>query len=307
MKRLILASLWLSLALSVSACGDSASANLGYDEPFRVIDAQFIEGKMPSEGGKIAISDAGTQNTYVPPGYGPKHIIGHAKLGGQAVGIEIEGADATGYWTVVMDGEDLNVPGYSAFYANIEFDIGLKPGPYKVNFAAVDQDGKFGKPLTQTFTIRESLATGKVVATLDWDNAADLDLWVKGPGDKILTPKTPNTAIIPEGADPSTVTGNGRLDRDSNAMCVEDPYREENVVWADNPIAGVYLFEVHEFSACRTAATNYLFTVTVDGKEIIHRAGRVLDSQADGTDASSDPNGGTFMGYITCDSKGNCS
>jgi hypothetical protein len=76
----------------------------------------------------------------------------------------------------------------------------------------------------------------------------------------------------------------GFLDRDSNANCVEDAWREEDVAWAGDPDPGTYIFRVDEFSACGTVATNFILQEYVDGKENTAQrvVGTLLASQADG-------------------------
>ena len=99
--------------------------------------------------------------------------------------------------------------------------------------------------------------------------------------------------------------GNGQLDRDSNAACVQDGYKRENVVWneANPPEEGTYLVQIHMWSACGAPAASFVFSLTVDGAEVMNVPGRLLDIDADG--GAKKP--GLFVGYFTCDAKGNCS
>jgi hypothetical protein len=107
------------------------------------------------------------------------------------------------------------------------------------------------------------------------------------PSGKELDPKHPSTtAIADAGADAGfPLPGFGTLDRDSNAACVSDGYRAENVVWDDEagaPEAGLYVVRVDMFSACGAPSADFNFTLYVDGVATLHRVGRLLDINADG-------------------------
>ena len=88
---------------------------------------------------------------------------------------------------------------------------------------------------------------------------------------------------------------------DSNASCVQDGYRMENVVWSDAPEVGTYVVNVDMFSACGAPAATFSFSLYVDGQEIVHKVGRLLDIDAD----SGGP--GLFVTEFKCEGTGTCS
>ena len=76
--------------------------------------------------------------------------------------------------------------------------------------------------------------------------------------------------------DGSLPPGTGVLDRDSNAACVEDGVREEDVVFADAPAEGTYLVRVDMASACGAPSADFVLTERVDGKVMDTVKGRLL-------------------------------
>ena len=69
-------------------------------------------------------------------------------------------------------------------------------------------------------------------------------------------------------ADPNDWQQGGMLDFDSNAGCVIDGRRQENVVWQAAPPPGTYLVRVATASLCGAPAARWNVDVLLDGADI---------------------------------------
>jgi len=72
--------------------------------------------------------------------------------------------------------------------------------------------------------------------------------------------------------------GYGLLDFDSNANCVIDGRRQENVIWRDPPAAGRYLVRVDTFSMCGQPAARWTVEATRDGAVVSRATGVGTDA-----------------------------
>jgi len=101
------------------------------------------------------------------------------------------------------------------------------------------------------------LGTGDVQATLTWDSANDLDLWVTDPAGETIY------------WDHLTSASDGRLDVDANANCREATTSPvENIFWptGDAP-SGSYTVFVYYYKQCETnAPTSFHVRLLVDGQ-----------------------------------------
>ena len=81
---------------------------------------------------------------------------------------------------------------------------------------------------------------------------------------------------------PTTVPGTehdgGVLDRDSNAQCVQDGARAEDVVWANEPPHGHYVVRVDASSMCGEAASRWKV-------EALYRGARLGAAQGTATES----------------------
>jgi hypothetical protein len=284
---------WLfvaALAPMAVGCGDpSESAPTGFDEPFRVsfvpvgttraVPAQFFRGPLPQGGNGPMIPNIANRQSAVFPGQLGKKIGGNAGLTATSVAFQFAGL-GTGFWVVPTTIPDADLRGTILFEGQLDFARDLPPGKQSLVMVAADADGNFGPPNQTPLYFQASLPGGRVVASLSWDTNADLDLQIIGPDGKQLDAKHPTTATSRE-ADGGYPSGTGYLDRDSNANCIFDGFRKENVVWPTSPTPGPYLAKVDMFSACGEAAANFVFKLYIDGEEIYSQAGRLLSIDAD--------------------------
>jgi hypothetical protein len=285
---LVLAAGALTLA---PACGGE-SATLGIEQPIRVYacDArsvttgpQFREGTLPDGAGAPNVIGVDISDRYLLQGQRGKKFSGSADPTARAVAIRL--ADVgTGYWVVPTRLVDPQTGNFT-WEACVDFSREVAPGPHKLQLAAIDANGNFGKTFDDVELMVKSLVpTGKVVVSLRWDSDADLDLEVETPSGKTVDPKHPSTADKTDaGVDPTT-PGAGKIDRDSNAACVLDGYRQEDLVFQGAPTAGTWLFRVNMFAACGAPAANFTLSVYVDG--VLERTvpGRLVDTDANGGD-----------------------
>jgi hypothetical protein len=81
-------------------------------------------------------------------------------------------------------------------------------------------------------------------------------------------------------ADASTWQQGGILDFDSNAGCVIDGRRNENVVWEAAPPPGTYLVRVDTASLCGTPAARWVVEAIGNGVEIAASQGESVTGDA---------------------------
>jgi hypothetical protein len=141
-------------------------------------------------------------------------------------------------------------------------------------FAAVDGSGKQGKLATQTVEAIQ-VGTGDVQVSISWDADSDVDLHVEDPdGDEVYW----RNEVIDSG---------GELDLDSNADCVLDHKRNENVTWSTAP-AGTYIVRVDYYRSCDVEETNYVVTVRVNGQPTKTYTGTLTGDGDQGEQGSGD-------------------
>ncbi|MEP7050718.1 MAG: hypothetical protein ABJB12_10210 [Pseudomonadota bacterium] len=285
----------------LSGCGDSQATPSGLTEPLRVAKAQFIEGAFPTaHDSGPEISQISLRSNQFVAGTTGKLISGLAAAGSQSVALGLEGF-GSGYWIMPVGSPALQDPGSFEWSATCDFSHDLPAGKVPLQIAASDSNGLFGPISTQPLNVLSLVPTGHVVASLTWGADADLDLHLVGPSGKELDPKHPNTSALDK--EGKAVAGSGLLDHDSLAACVPDGARTENVVWADGPEAGTYTVRVDMFSACSKPAATFVFSLYVDGQEVLKKTGRLLDIDADG----GGPGSGLFVTEFSCEGTGTCS
>ncbi len=264
-------------ALSAS-CGDAhVTAPAGYDEPIRVPGGQFIEGALPADGAGPRIETIDSQNGHVVAGQAGKKLGGNVQAGAGSIALQIAGA-GLGYWVVPVGPEDPTLRGQLTW--QLAFDVGRSAplGKQALALAAVDLSGAFGPLATVPLLVDPLVPSGHVVVALSWDSPGDVDLHLFTPDGKEVSGKKPTTAASGAAAGPH----DGVLDRDSNASCVQDGLREEDVVWTDAPAPGRYTVYADLFDACGAPTTDFALTVYVDGAERQRTAGRLIERDASG-------------------------
>lgn len=282
----------VACALATPACGGE-SPTLGADQPLRayacdsksqVTGPQFRDGPIPGGAGAPAVIGVDIADRYLLQGQRGKKLSGSVDPSASAIALRL--ADAgTGYWVVPTQLIDPST-GNMTWEACVDFARDLVPGAHKLQLAAVGADGTFGKTFEEIeLVVQPLLPKGKVVVALRWDSDADLDLVVQTPSGKTVDPKHPSSAALSGGddggVDPSA-PGTGKLDRDSNAACALDAYREEDLVFQDAPTPGTWQVRVNMFAACGAPAANFTVALYVDGVQRLVQPGRLVESDANG-------------------------
>lgn len=301
-------------ALAVQACS-TRPAPSGLTEPIRVRDGQFVvgdaPGALPPEAGPSpVIPDASpaepprittvdSLNNLIYPGESGKKLTGHATGTSWAVGLRFRDL-GTGYWIVPIGVPDPQTQNELTWDAVCDFARDIPPGFHELVFFAIDEQERVGEqrslPVCIPLGIPDNLhacdpriAPPAAVISLTWDTNVDLDLQVVTPDGKLVDGKHPSTALIGDaGTVPSSA---GVLDRDSNAGCVIDSMRQEDLVWQTYPPSGRYTIRVNLFDSCKQASVRFTVGVyTAEGEgdkrhlgERFRRSGEVLDFQAAGT------------------------
>ncbi|HKQ68963.1 MAG TPA: hypothetical protein VJT73_06480 [Polyangiaceae bacterium] len=288
-----------AVALALVACsGVSEPSTSGLSEPVRVrftpygqsqsVPATFVPGPLPPPGDGPAVRVENNQTTIFPGVFGKK-LSGYLDDSGSAVLLRFDGL-GSGYWSV-PSGSPAD-PGVGAhllaWAAAIDFSTDLPVGPRSLQAIGVDPSGRRGPLNTEAaFNVVSDVPAGVAVVQLRWDTNSDLDLIIIGPDGKQLDPKHPSTATA-RLEDGGLSPGAGELDGDSNANCVIDARRRENVVWATAPMAGRYVAKADMFASCGESVANFEFRIYQDGALKFSQVGRLLGSDAD-NGATADP------------------
>jgi len=177
-----------------------------------------------------------------------------------------------------------------AFTSTLSFSPDLPPGDHELLFRAVAADGTVGPPQTLALKVDDQVPAGKLVIQLDWDTEADLDLHVRIPdadatnGYFDVWAKGPRALPPPKSGDPAyteaQLDAGGQLLFDSNAQCVIDGARHEEVVFPTDVPPGPYEVRVDTFSLCGEATARWhvaAFTNTGDVQIIAEAFGQSTD------------------------------
>lgn len=250
----------LLFALALAGCG-GVPANRGLGAELLVTGAQFNTGAMPAPSGGPAVVSVDLRSNAAYAGQIEAPLSG--SLGPTATAALIGLSGDIGYWTVPAGLPDVSAPSYPTFAVSLSYSASLAAGTYDLVVEAADANGNVGSPDTSTITLTSpSSPSGALVVSLRWDTEADLDLHVLAPG---------GIEIWREDVAPA---GSGAyLDFDSNADCMIDGRRLENVIWKDAPPSGHYQVLVDTFSLCAATFANWSVEAKLDGKVVGSAAG----------------------------------
>lgn len=269
----------LALACTLVISCDRTRADDGLDASLHVEGAQFFREPMPDGAGPhVRTLTVGT--AFVAGSVG-KSCTGELDPEATAVAIGLTGD--LGYWIARADIPSASAPDSPTFSASLSFARTMKPGPRELVVRAIDTAHRFGPPLTRTIEIRDRVVPdGQLVVSLTWDNGADLDLHVVDPQGVEIFKRNPNSYEPPPPGAPKEAPGTphdgGVLDFDSNASCVEDGRRAENVVWADAPPVGRYLVRVDTMSLCGEPVARWRVQAILRGSVLASVEGIATDA-----------------------------
>jgi hypothetical protein len=273
---------WALVALACLAGCQAVRADTGLEAGMRVANAQFVSGDLEAatpSGGPAVVSVFNSLTT-VQPGEIEKPLSGTLDTTATAVALGLRGD--RGYWIVVAGPPTLDAPNQPTFAATLSFSPTLALGNLTLVARAVDAEGHFGAPSTVPLvSAPPAPPSGTLVVSLRWDTESDLDLHVVIPdGIEIWAGNINSYQVPPPGTpvDASAWQQGGILDFDSNANCVIDGRRAENVVWQAPPPAGTYLVRVDTASLCGTPAARWNVQVLLAGTVIAASQGESLPS-----------------------------
>jgi len=128
------------------------------------------------------------------------------------------------------------------------------PPQIRIVFEVVDSAGNVSAPETLVTTIVQ-VKTGDIQISVSWDVDNDIDLHVVDPNQFEIYYAD---KLSPEG---------GELDLDSNAACVIDGTRNENVLWPVGQAPhGTYTVRVDNYDNCAYTAAHFVVTVQKKGQ-----------------------------------------
>lgn len=277
-RRRLGAVAWLVLTLAPEPACRGIQADTGLGAEMRVEGGQFSRGDLESiAGGGPAVVSVFNSLTAVQPGEIEKPLTGTLDPSATAVALGLRGD--SGYWIVVAGPPGLDAPDQPTFQATLSFSPTLPLGALALVVRAVDAAGRFGAPSVAPLTSAAAPPpSGTLVVSLRWDTEADLDLHVVVPGGVEVWAGNINSYQLPPPGtfqDASWQDG-GILDFDSNAGCVIDGRRAENVVWQAPPPAGSYLVRVDTASLCGVPAARWTVDVFENGANVASSQGESL-------------------------------
>jgi hypothetical protein len=325
LSRITLAALG-ALAASITGCAGE-DPDRGLDEPLRVTGGTFKPGDLPGEPplpkdappetprAEPRVTLIESVNNVISPGQAAKTLSGRTDEEAVALGIRFKDL-GTGYWVLPTGSLDPAVPGERVWSLSMEVDEAAPPGLHELLLVAQDEAGTAGTQSAITVCVVPEIPDNLnacdptieppfAVLSLEWDNAADLDLGVFTPKGKLVDSKHPTTATPAPDAQPGDplkpdLAKDGAIDQDANAACSGGLRRRENLVWQSKPRTGVYAVYVNLFEACGEQAARFTVTLhlresTGEGTftlaEKLRIPGQLLAGQA---------NGGTAPGlYLT--------
>jgi hypothetical protein len=263
----------LAAAAAAPGCG-GIPGDPGLGAELRVAGGQFVRGDLESAGpgGGPAVVSVFNSLTAVQPGEHDKPLTGALGTTATAAALGLRGDG--GYWIVVAGPPRLDAPDLPTFDATLSFSEDLPTGDLTLLVRAVDDGGRFGDAMAVPLTSAPlPPPSGALVISLRWDTESDLDLHVVTPDGTEVWARNINSYRMPlpgtgTDADPNAWQQGGMLDFDSNAGCVIDGRRQENVVWQAAAPPGTYLVRVATASLCGAPAARWNVDVLLGGADI---------------------------------------
>jgi hypothetical protein len=261
---------WLATLLAsalATGCG-GASSQSGLTAYLRVANGQYEPGELTNDPGAAepTVDTIKSANTHVFPGAESRAITGSVNGSAVAILIGLEGDNA--HWLVRVGVPDLEMIGNFTFSASLSYSPDLPTGGRALRFRAIDANGNLGPVQSLSLIVGTTAPEGALVIQLNWDTEADLDLHVR-----IFDASVPTTgyfdvwnkaplALPPKASsDPpytkAEIAAAGRFLFDSNAQCVIDGQRHEEVVFPGVIPPGPYEVRVDTFSLCAESTARW--------------------------------------------------
>ena len=264
--------------LLLAGCADNPGA--GLSALLRSDRGQFTTSALPdTESGPEVVALTLTTNT-ASAGEQGKPFSGAMAPEATVVALGLEG-DA-GYWLLPAAAPAVESPEYPTFSVKLSFSPLLSPGEHTLFARAGDAQAHYGPKATAKLTVvAPPPPEGALVVSLLWDTESDLDLHVVDPSGVEIWKRNINSYEPPppgEPAPPDAWKSGALLDQDSNAACVIDGRRRENVIWAEAPPAGSYLVRVDTPSLCGQGAARWVVEAYLEGERLGRAEGMSTDA-----------------------------
>lgn len=264
-------------ALALAGC--SEYPGLGLSAQMRVAGAEYRTEPLPAAAGGPEVVALTLTTGTAAPGEQDKPFSGALAPESTAVAIGLAGDE--GYWLLPAGAPRVEEPDYPTFDARLSFSPDIVPGEYNLFARAAGASGEFGPEATTPLSVvAPPPPEGALVVSLFWDTEADLDLHVVDPDGVEIWKRNINSWEPPppgEPVDPSAWKAGAVLDFDSNAQCVIDGRRRENVVWKDTAPPGTYTVRVDTFSLCDEAAARWSVEVYLGGERTSGARGQSIE------------------------------
>jgi len=259
----------LVLALAPAAC-DGASPDPGLGAWLQVQGAQYRPGPFPADAGGPPAIDVQTRHGQILIDRLDEPLDATLDPAAGAAVIGIAGSE--GAWIIRAGAPDFDTPGLPSAKAVFGVAEGFPPGPFTLQVAASDADGRFGAPATaELIALHAAPPMEPLAIGLVWDGAADLDVHVVDPLGGEAWSDDPNTYVPPppgDPIDPEEYKRHGILDRDANKDCHRDGHPAEHVIWTQPPPAGAYVVRVDARAMCGDAIVHWSVVAYRDGEPI---------------------------------------
>ena len=273
-----------AMLLGAAAGCQGASPDSGLTASMTVAEAQWVPGEMPATTDGPPVTGVRNARTAVWAGQRDKPLTGTLAREATAVALALEGD--WGHWILPAGAPDVLAPGELTFTARLSFAATLPSGAAALLVRAVNGGGRFGPVRREEILVEDrGSVAGALVVSLRWDTNADLDLHVVDPQGVEVWARNINSYQPPPPGQteaPEAWRQGGILDHDSNAGCLIDGRRRENVVWAEAPPAGQYIVRVDPASLCGEPAARFVVEVRRQGENTARASGILVEAQARG-------------------------
>jgi len=261
--------LGVSLLVLVAAC-NGVEEPLALGEPLFVQQGTFKHGELPGtdpvDGApsvKPAVTSFATSFGVLRPGAHGGSVSGRTSDDAYSVGLRF--ADqGSGYWVQSVGSVDPQFPGELNWSVAVDAATDIEPGLHDLEIVAFDKDGHAGTRQATKVCIASELPDNQnvcnpknkpplVIASLSWDQDADLDLSVVAP-DGTTFGRSKRSLL--EGT--SVIA---RLDNDGVSGCLADGRRMENFLWNEGAASGYWHVYANLFDSCGKAGIGFTLTL----------------------------------------------
>ena len=273
---------------------DGASSDPGLEAWMRIRGAQYVEGSLSEAPGAERPLVSGLSPLFDVARRAPAVSLA-GTVSEEATGVLVGLRGDRGHWILRPTGADLVNQFPSSFAGVASFSAETPLGAQVLLARGVARDGTVGPVAQAALSITDApAATGALVVSLDWDSESDLDLRVIAPDTRgnpieIWTKRRLSTGKVPPGEpkpDAAEIAMAGELDFDSNAQCVIDGRRQENITWKQAPPVGAYTVRVDAFSLCGEASARWRVRAFLGGALVGQAQGQMTDWDTRGDHAA---------------------